>query len=127
MFIKIITVSMMVFFTSCNSSKETVKEANDNTMDKEQSDGNVMDAQMLKEGFHLGEIQELKNSKCDYIIIDKTTDAQLDPINISEDSYKAFKKDAQKIYFKFRPLRMMNRCTDANPIQLTEIKKREGK
>jgi hypothetical protein len=117
---------MMVLFASCNSSKKTVQETNGNTMTSEQSNDKAMDAQMLNDGFHIGKIKELKNSKCDYIIIDETTHVQLDPINFSEDDYKAYKKDAQKIYFKYRPLRMMNRCTDANPIQLTSIKKREG-
>lgn len=81
---------------------------------------------MISEGFHIGEIQHLKNSKCTYIIIDQTTKMKFDPINIEDEAYRLFRNDTQKIYYKFRPLRMMNRCTEAQPIQLTEIKKREG-
>lgn len=124
---KIFTLSLLVLFTSCNSTKETVQEAKGGTMNNEQSDDSkAMDAQMLNDGFHLGEIMHLKNSKCEYIIVDLTTKAKFDPINISEEIYKVFKEDNLKIYYKYGPLRMMNRCPDANPIQLTDIKKREG-
>lgn len=117
---------MMLFLTSCNSSKKTVQKTTDNTMSNEQSVNKVMDTQMINDGFHVGEIKHLKNSKCEYIIIDQATKAKFDPINISEETYETLRKDAQKIYYKYRPLRMMNRCTDANPISLIEIKKREG-
>jgi len=126
MLTKIFTASLIILFTSCSSSKNTKQEAENNTMNNEQSENKIMDAQIINEGFHLGEIQHLKNSKCEYIIIDLATKAKFDPINISEKTYEAFRKDTQKIYYKYRPLRMMNRCPDANPISLIEIKKREG-
>ena len=47
-------------------------------------------------------------------------------INILEESYKAMRNDGEKVYYKYRPLRRMNRCTEANPIELIDIKKREG-
>jgi hypothetical protein len=36
------------------------------------------------------------------------------------------RNDGEKVYYKYRPLRRMNRCTEANPIELVDIKKREG-
>ena len=45
----------------------------------------------------------------------------LDPINLD----KAMEVENSKVWFKFRPLRMANRCTRANPISLEDIKKRE--
>lgn len=126
MFIKLFTLSLMVLFTSCKLTKETNQDSNSNAMSAEQSDSKVMDTQMLNDGFQLGQIQQLKNSECKYVIIDKTTNAKFDPVNISEEVFKDFQKDTLKIYYKYRPLRRMNRCTDANPVELIEIKKREG-
>lgn len=126
MLTKIFASALLIFFASCSSSKETAKETSSNNTNNEQSDSKIMDAQMIKDGFYLGVIKHLKNSKCEYIIMDVKTKAQFDPINISEETYKAFRKDTQKVYYKYLPLRMMNRCNDANPISLIEIKKREG-
>lgn len=94
-------------------------------MNNEQLDNKAMDAQMITKGFHLGQIKYLKNSKCEYIIIDQTTKAKFDPINISEEIFKSLRNDGEKIYYKYRPLRMMNRCNEGNPISLLETKKRE--
>jgi hypothetical protein len=126
MFIKIFTLSLMVLFTSCKTTKETLQDSNNNKMSIEQSDNKVMDTQMLTDGFQIGEIKHLKDSECEYVIIDKATNAKFDPINITEAVFKDFKKDTLKIYYKYRPLRRMNRCPDANPVELIEIKKREG-
>ena len=126
MLTKIFTASLLLFFTSCNSAKDTAQEANGNAMNNEQSDNKVIDTQMLNDGFHLGEIKHLKNSECEYIIIDQTTKAKFDPINIFDDTYKSIRIDSVKVYYKYRPLRRMNRCTEANPISLIDIKKREG-
>lgn len=126
MLTKIFTVSLLLFFTSCNTSKEATQETNDNAMSNESSNHKIMDSQMVKDGFHLGEIKYLKDSECNYIIIDQTTKAKFDPINISEELYKSVRNDGEKVYYKYRPLRRMNRCPEANPIELIDIKKREG-
>ena len=43
-----------------------------------------------------------------------------DPIDLDD----AFKTEGMKVWFKFRGLRMANRCQKANPIAIEEIKKR---
>ena len=125
MLVKIFTISLIIFFTSCSSSKNTKQETDNNALFNQQSNIEV-DKQMEDEGYQIGTVQYLKNSKCEYIIIDVKTKAKFDPINISEETYNEFRKDAQKVYYKYRGLRMMNRCPEANPIQILEIKKREG-
>lgn len=84
------------------------------------------DNQMMDEGYNIGKIKYQENSKCEYLIVDETTNVKFDPINISEEIYTTFRKDTQKVYFKYRPLRMKNRCLEGQPIQITDIKKREG-
>jgi hypothetical protein len=125
MLIKIVTASFIFILTSCNSYKKSSQEANSESVNNEVK-VKAMDNQMTGEGFQLGVIRYLKESECSYIIIDQTTEAQFDPINIGEDSYKAIRNDGEKVYYKYRPLRRMNRCPEANPIELIDIKKREG-
>jgi hypothetical protein len=122
---KILTASFIIILTSCNSYKETSNEVKRKTT-KNDEQIKAMDKEMIGEGFQLGVVKHLKESECSYIIIDQVTKAQFDPINITEESYKAMRNDGEKVYYKYRPLRRMNRCTEANPIELVDIKKREG-
>jgi len=124
MLIKIFTASLLLVLTSCNSSKDVRQETNNNAMNNEEVDHKAMDTQMINDGFKLGEIKHLKNSECTYIIIDENSKAKFDPINISEETYKSIRNDGEKVYYKYRPLRRMNRCPEANPISLIDIKKR---
>lgn len=124
MLIKNFTASLMLVFTSCNSSKDATHETNNNVMNNEEIEHKAMDSQMTNDGFKLGEIKHLKDSECTYIIIDQNSKAKFDPINILEETYKSIRNDGEKVYYKYRPLRRMNRCTEANPISLIDIKKR---
>ena len=123
MLIKIFTASFVILFASCKSSEVSSSKANDNTMNE--SELKTLDSTMINEGFHIGIISYQKESDCAYVIIDQTSNAKLDPINISEDTYKLLRNNGEKIYYKYRPLRRMNRCPEANPIELIDIKKRE--
>lgn len=123
MLTKIFTASFLVIFMSCKSSQETSNQTDEINSETEIK---TMDNEMISEGFHLGKIKHLKESECTYIIIDGATNAKFDPINISEETYKYLRNDGEKVYYKYRPLRRMNRCPEANPIELIEIKKREG-
>jgi PBP1b-binding outer membrane lipoprotein LpoB len=125
MLIKIFTASFIILFASCNTSKDTSKQVKNDAMNNE-AELNTMKNKMINDGFHLGEIKHLKESECSYIIIDQETEAKFDPINITDALYKAIRNDGEKVYYKYRPLRRMNRCTEANPIEIIDIKKREG-
>jgi hypothetical protein len=55
------------------------------------------------------------------IMVEAEEPYYLDPINLDE----SYKVAGEKIWFKFRGLRMMNRCDKASPIEISEIQKRE--
>lgn len=80
---------------------------------------------MQEEGYSKGFVKETDNTKCQFIIINEKTNTAFDPINFEEDAFRDFRLQGEKIYYKFLPLRMPNRCTEAQPISLVDIKKRE--
>ncbi len=105
---------------SCNATSKVAKDdatndANNIKMNSEK---------MLQDGFKMGTIiySEVEGD-CPYVIDIESDDYQyfLDPINLEE----SFKKNGEKIWFKFGGLRMPNRCEKANPINIIEIHKRE--
>jgi hypothetical protein len=104
--------------SSCDSAKTTASEAST------EKSSEIMDSKMVNEGYVAGVVKHLENSACSYILIDEKLDTKYDPINIDEAKFAAFKKDASKVYFKFTSLRRMNRCSEARPIQLLDIKLR---
>jgi len=120
--ISIITLFMAsLFFFSCCSTKKEVSERAKTELNNQQKNANV--DKMIKQGFKSGTIIASKESECPFVInIDDSNSTRfLDPINL-ENSYKI---DQQKIWLKFRALRMKNRCSKANPIEIEEIKKRD--
>ena len=94
---------------SCNAKKQTM-EADKNK-----------DQEMIVQGYTKGTIQfSDKEGDCPYKIIVSTGNNSLlyyDPTNLSE----RFKQDNAIVYFKFRGLRMMNRCAKATPVEITEM------
>lgn len=120
-FIKLSFVLLALMAESCESTK-VATEANAET--KEQST-QQMKQDLSNEGFSSGVVKYLKGSKCPYIIVDDKTGAQFDPINMDDETFANYKKDQEKVYYKYRPLRRMNRCNEAQPIELEDIKKRE--
>ena len=106
----------ILIMSCCSSTKSTSNNDNSNTADMETK-------QMIEEGYKMGVIvTSRKEGDCPITIqiIDEET-YFLDPINIAE-MYKVI--DGDKVWIKFNGLRMMNRCEKANPVSLTEIKKR---
>ncbi len=84
----------------------------------------IMNAQeMLEKGFNKGTIVTTKSSgACSYILTIEKYKDKLDPINLTD----FFKGDVpQKVWVKFGSLRMPNRCADARPVSITEIKDRD--
>lgn len=80
---------------------------------------------MKKEGFKIGVVNFNEDGRCVYTITDQSTNVIYDPVNFMEIAADNLRFDAVTVYFKFRPLRMMNRCENLQPIEITEIKKRE--
>ena len=77
----------------------------------------------LSDGFTAGTVVfSTVENDCAYTIKVTNADKQTvyyDPINLEDD----VKKDNLKVTFKFRSLKMANRCNKANPISVSEIKK----
>lgn len=122
MLTKTTTLLLISFALSCNTTKTSVASTDVNATETK-----TMEIDYSKEGYSTGTLTYHKDSKCSYIITDEKSGTKFDPININDEVYKNFKMNDSKIYFKYRPLRMMNRCTEAQPIELEDIKKREAR
>lgn len=107
----LIPIVSILFLLGCSSTKKM-----EYTPTPEESKN-------LQAGFIKGTIKaEPMGGACPYVIEANGESGAyyLDPINLTE----YYKKDGQKIWFKFRGLRMMNRCEKANPVSIEEIKER---
>jgi len=102
---------------SCCSSTKTTNDTNNSET------ANMETKKMLEEGYKMGVIvTSRKEGDCPITIqILDEENYLLDPINIAE-MYKVI--DGDKVWVKYNGLRMMNRCDKANPVSITEIKKR---
>ncbi len=112
-FFKISLLLFSMLIISCNSTNKTASNNAENETQMETKN-------MIEAGFMMGTIVHSdKEGDCPFTIQIEGVDgiSFYDPINITED----FKKDGEKIWFKFTGLRMMNRCDKANPIRIEEI------
>ena len=73
-----------------------------------------------KEGYSTGTIIPKDNENCGWVITDSKNNSY-DPINIEEEKLVQFSLKREKLYFKFLPLRMKNRCKNIAPISLVEV------
>ena len=80
------------------------------------------DNKMVNEGYTKGTIVfSDKTDDCAYTIqLEGKEGLMYDPMNLDVN----YQKHDEKIWFTFSPLRRMNRCVKANPIYLTDVKKR---
>jgi hypothetical protein len=118
-YFKIMAAILFVFAGSCDSTKNTAKNEAKSTEMKQ-----TMENKFINEGYSKGLLTAKRESSCTFIILDEKTGAKFDPINLEEGKFGNFKSAKNEIvYYKYRPLRMMNRCTEAQPISLEDIKK----
>jgi hypothetical protein len=119
MIIRTLLIALCLFMTASCTSKKTI--ANETS----KSAVNTMNpAEMISNGFTFGTIEEsTKEGDCLFTIRmgDAKEKAFYDPINLDDN----FKKDGMEVFFKFRGLRMMNRCNKANPIEILEVQAKE--
>ncbi len=73
---------------------------------------------MIEEGFKKATVvySSLPND-CEYTLAIEGEKTLFDPINLEV----KFKKSQEKVWVKYTPLRMPNRCEKANPVELTDI------
>ncbi len=115
--IKLSMVIVLVFFQSCDSAKKATNADNSNT------ESIIMNEKLINDGYSVGAIKYTDNGDCSYTIIDDKTKSKLDPINMSDKKFEAFKSKSTKVYFKYRSLRRANRCSDARPIEIVDMQK----
>ena len=114
---KLLSLSLLLLLTivSCNT-------ANKATETKNETEQQMDSKKMISEGYLAGEISiSTDEGDCPVTIMveGKSGTYYLDAINLSKD----FSEAGEKVWFKFTPLRQMNRCEKANPISITEIVK----
>lgn len=119
-------ITTLVLFFIGNTVFGQVHTKSKDTLNKKVLKTQFNDKQMKHDGFDIGHVKYQPESNCDYIIINKDTHVKLDPINIGDKSFIFLKNDIQSIYYKYRPLRRMNRCPEATPILLVTVKKRDS-
>ncbi len=108
--ILLLGTAALLCIASCKNTEEVAK---DNTKES------ITEKTFDPTGYTSGTIVYSKEKDdCEYTI--RLDDGYYyDPINL-EDS---FKKDGMVVYFKFRGLRMMNRCNKAGPVSIEEMVK----
>ena len=119
-------ITTLVLFFIGNTVFGQVHTKSKDTLNKKVLKAQFNDKQMKHDGFDIGHVKYQPESNCDYIIINKDTHVKLDPINIGDKSFIFLKNDIKSIYYKYRPLRRMNRCPEAIPILLVTVKKRDS-
>lgn len=117
----ILIKTMITLFTfiaiSCSStSKTTTATDNENDMNKV----TMNEKKMMEAGFTRGTIVYSDEAgDCPYTIEVQINDnmTYFDPIDLDE----KYKEDGIEVWFKYGPLRMMNRCEKANPVSIVEM------
>ena len=112
----IITIILITFNCKCTKSNSSE--------DKVASAAETMDKRLIQEGYRLGTIEYNPESNCPYKLTDEENSITYDPINFSDEKFKAFYNKNSKVYFKYRGLRRPNRCLNMLPIHIIEIQKR---
>jgi hypothetical protein len=112
-FLSYAAIMVLFVITSCCSASKT---KTDNTMTENTAEYKTM----VEDGFTLGTIVASKvEGDCPFVIASEIdgNEVMYDPINL-DDSYK---KGGMKVWYKYNPLRMMNRCEKANPVSIADI------
>ena len=116
MIVKHMYVTLFILLGVCCSSKKTSTD-----IAPKSQINTVKKTELISKNFTPGVIQESpKNEDCLFTILVSEQNKQpysLDPINLDE----AYKKNGLAVSFKYRPLRMVNRCQSANPVEIQEI------
>jgi uncharacterized protein YceK len=113
-----LALMVIVVMSACGSTQEHNQTTENNNTSGE------METSMQREGYLKGIIRySAAEGDCPYAIEVESGDYSymLDPLNLEE----AYKKDGAKVWFKFSPLRMPNRCEKANPVNLITMQERQ--
>ncbi len=118
----IFAATTIILFSCCGTQKTSEQSSTMNQDIVEASNSKEVATKMMEAGMMRGTIvaSEVEND-CPFTIrIADKTGTLLDPINLDP----SFHVSGMKVWFSFRPLRMMNRCDKANPVELSDIQTR---
>lgn len=112
--IYLFSISVFMLFTfSCQPKKNTTLNAPESMSQS--------DLKMSEEGFKKATVIHSNiEGDCLYTISVEGESTLFDPINLEEN----YKRSQEKIWVKYHPLRMPNRCEKANPVEITGIASR---
>ena len=119
-FFKIGAGAFLCVLMGCNSTKQVTSKENEMST-KETA------KELINKGYLEAELIDNSKSKgdmCSTVIklVNTKSSELLDPINI-DGKYLELKNS--KIWVKYTSLRMRNRCDEARPVDIVDIKKRE--
>ncbi|CAM1367766.1 hypothetical protein [Tenacibaculum xiamenense] len=119
-FFKISAGAFLCILMGCNSTKQVTSKENEMST-KETA------KELINKGYLEAELIDNSKSKgdvCSTVIklVNTKSSELLDPINI-DGKYLELKNS--KIWVKYTSLRMKNRCDEARPVDIVDIKKRE--
>lgn len=81
----------------------------------------VSESKMIDDGFKKAIVVYSKvPGDCEYTLAVEGETVLFDPINLEG----KFQKSQEKVWVKYNPLRMPNRCDKANPVEIIEISSR---
>lgn len=110
-----LSLLLLLSVISCNTANKVTEVKNN-------SEEQIESKKMITEGFTSGQIS-ISTKENDCTITIKVEGEYgvyyLDPVDLKGD----FQTEGEKIWFKYGPLRRMNRCVKANPISIIEIVK----
>ncbi|WP_432412621.1 hypothetical protein [Rasiella sp. SM2506] len=108
-----VVLLVLVVTFSCTSGKTSKNDTESETIMADTK-------KMMANGFTMGTIvASTAEGDCPYVISSEIDGDKVmyDPIDMGDN----FKKDGMKVWYKYRPLRMANRCVKANPVSIEEI------
>lgn len=124
MILKTTFAFISIFILSCGPIQNQPQEAETNSPAEIEAK-KIESNKMIASGYLPGRIIYSDfEGDCEYTVQLKDGDREfyyVDPINLEEN----FKRDGQTIWLKFNGLRRMNRCENANPVEITEIMNRD--
>ncbi len=109
---------LFILAIACNSTKnstDSTTEASSTAVETSTASA------MMTDGFEKAEIMTSNEEGCPYVLkMVNMEDELFDPINLET----SFQSNGEKVWVKYRRLRMANRCNGASPVSIESIQQR---
>ncbi|SEB98817.1 hypothetical protein SAMN04489761_2176 [Tenacibaculum sp. MAR_2009_124] len=119
-FFKISASAFLCVLMGCNSTKQVTSKENESSI--KETTKELVDKGYVKAEFVDNSQSKAKTCATMIKLVNNKQSEMLDPINM-DDKYSELKNS--KIWIKYTSLRMKNRCDEARPVNIVDIKKRE--